>query len=269
MFIDAHCHLDDVAFDADRDAVFARARLAGVHGFVLAGVDRDSWARQRALVRRRADCVRSAGVHPMIVGRLAHDEPALRASLDALPAEFHDVGAAIAVGEIGLDSHFVDAATLDVQERAFRAQLAFARAADLPVVLHVLGRGSHARALDVLRSDGLPKRGGMVHSFSGSADVATQYVRLGLYCSFAGAIARPAAAKVHAACRAVGDDRLLIETDAPDQAPPGTERRMEPARLTEVAAAMAHVRGTTSAILLAQTAATARRLFPTLPPASA
>lgn len=267
MYVDTHCHLDDSAFDADRDAMFARAHAAGVTGFVLAGVDRDSWIRQRALVRSRTDCVRAAGVHPMIVGRFAFDEPALRAQLDALHAEFRDDGAAVAVGETGLDAHFVDASTLDVQLRAFREQLALARALDVPVVLHVLGRGTHARAIDVLRSDGLPARGGIVHSFSGSADVAQIYQRLGLVCSFAGAVARPAAAKVHAACRAIADDRLMVETDAPDQAPPGTPSRMEPARLGEVADAMARVRGTTSAILLARSAATARRLFPTLPPA--
>lgn len=269
MFVDAHCHIDDVEFDIDRDAMFARAHVAGVSGFVLAGVDRDSWIRQRDLVRTRTDCVRAAGVHPMIVGRLAVDARALRDQLDALAAEFVGEGAAVALGETGLDAHFVDASTLEIQMHVFREQLALARSLDVPIVLHVLGRGTHSRVLETLSADGLPSRGGMVHSFSGSADVAAHYLRLGLCCSFAGAVARPAAAKVHAACRAIAEDRLLIETDAPDQAPPGTAPRMEPARLGEVAEAVARVRGTTSAIVLARCAANARRLFPTLslPPA--
>lgn len=266
MSVDSHCHIDDAEFDADRDAMFGRALAAAVTGFVLAGVDRDSWTRQRALVRARPDCVRAAGLHPMIVGRLAADESALRAQLDALAGEFRDEGAAVAVGETGLDTHFVDASTLEVQARVFREQLALARALDVPVVLHVLGRGTHLRVLETIAADGLPARGGMVHSFSGSAEVATRYLRLGLDCSFAGAVARPGAVKVHAACRVIPDDRLLIETDAPDQAPPGTPARMEPARLDEVAQAVARVRGTTSAIVLSQCAANARRLFPTLPP---
>ncbi|MBK6942299.1 MAG: TatD family hydrolase [Planctomycetes bacterium] len=269
MSVDSHCHIDDAEFDADRETMFARAHAAGVRGFVLAGVDRDSWIRQREWVRTRVDCVRAAGLHPMVVGRLASDARALREQLDGLAAEFTGNGAAVALGETGLDTHFVDASTLDVQTQVFREQLALARSLDVPIVLHVLGRGTHSRVLETLSADGLPARGGMVHSFSGSAEVAGHYLRLGLCCSFAGAVARPTAAKVHAACRAVPEDRLLIETDAPDQAPPGTPPRMEPARLGEVAAAVAHVRGTTSAIVLDRCATNARRLFPTLPPSTA
>jgi TatD DNase family protein len=199
-------------------------------------------------------------VHPWVVARAGDEE--MERMVRALEEML--AGARVrpvALGEMGLDrSPRLPADGLGRQERALRAQLAMARALDLPVVLHVLR--AHEAALAVLRSDGLPARGGVVHSFSGSAELARAYLKLGLHLSFAGPITYENARKTREAARAVPAERLLVETDAPDQTPrarkPG---RNEPAFLAEIVEALAHARGEDPAALARSTADNARRLF--------
>ncbi len=259
MYVDAHDHLDDASFDADRDAVFTRAHAAGVTGFVVAGVDPASWARQRALARARDDVRWTAGLHPMRCGQL--DDPACDAALAALPDCFAGDAPASGVGETGLDTHFVPRDTLDRQLRCFRAQIDLARRLDRPIVLHIVGPGTHGRVLDTLRADGVPAAGGMVHMYGGSAELVRAYVGLGLCLSFGGPVAHPKARRLRAAAVEVPPDRLLLETDAPDLAPAGFGPRNEPASLPIVAAALAALRGEPAEVILARAAARTRALF--------
>ncbi len=252
--MDAHCHLDLPAFDADRAAVWARAVAAGVGAAVVAGIEPAGWPAQRALVAANPALRWTAGLHPC----WAHTVP-LADALAALPAAFEGPDAAVGVGEIGLDRRRAFAPHLDAQRAAFRGQLAVARALDRPVVLHVVR--AHGEALDRLRADGLPRAGGMVHSFSGSAEVAQAYVALGLHVSFTGALAHPTAHRARAAAQAVPLSRLLVETDAPDQPLPGAPDRNEPAQLVAVLAALAALRGVSVAALGAATTANAQALF--------
>ncbi|MCA9545256.1 MAG: TatD family hydrolase, partial [Myxococcales bacterium] len=163
------------------------------------------------------------------------------------------------VGEIGLDHRAPYAAHRAEQARAFREQLALARALDRPVVLHVVR--AHGEVLAVLKGDGVPRAGGVVHAFSGSVEVMQAYLALGLHISLAGPVAHPRSRRLHAAAAAVPAHRLLVETDAPDQPPPGVPGRNEPAVLPQVIAAVAALRGTPVAQVGAQAAANARRLF--------
>jgi TatD DNase family protein len=259
VIIDSHCHLDDDAFDADRAAVFERARAAGVRGFVLAGVDPATWPKQRALALSERGVVWSAGLHPMRAATF--DDAATRSALAELVACFEGVGPARALGETGLDTHFVPRDSIARQLEVFREQLALARSFDLPVVLHILGRGTHLHSLELMRRDGVPTRGGVVHSYSGSAELAEEYVALGLSISFSGSVCRPAAERAHRAAASVPLDRLLIETDSPDLAPPGRGPRNEPTAVLDVAAAVAKIRGIECEDLLIATAANASRLF--------
>ncbi len=256
---DAHCHLDDAAFDADRDAVLARSRQAGVVGWLVAGVEPSTWARQRALAVAEPGVRWAAGLHPCAVARATPAE--VEAALAELPTCFEGARPASALGETGLDTRFVPRDTLEAQLRALRAQLALARALDMPVVLHLNGPGTHGRALAVLRGDGLPRRGGVVHAYSGSAELVADYVALGLFVSFAGTVARAEARRVHAAARATPLARLLAETDAPDLALPGAPRRNEPAALPDVLRALAGVRGEEADVLGERTARNAADLF--------
>lgn len=253
MYVDAHCHLDLPAFDADRPEVIERARAAGVTGFLVAGVDPDGWRRQRALSAAVPGVRWTAGLHPWSAARLEDVEPALV----GLAACFEGVHPASGVGETGLDSHFVPAGTLDRQADCMRRHLALARDLGCPLVLHVVK--AHGRALEILRPFA-PLRG-MVHAFSGGVDIARAYLGLGLHLSFAGPVARPDARRLRAAAAMVPSDRLLLETDAPDQSPPLEPRRNEPAKLRRVADAVADVRNEPPDDLLRRSAQQVAALF--------
>lgn len=256
---DAHNHLDRCA---DPRASLEEAREAGVHGQLLAGVDPAGWRAQAALVGGAPDLWAAYGIHPWTAASLAEDQHAaciaeLEAALDGA------LGAApLALGELGLDrSRHVPSDSLERQEALFRAQLALARDRGLPVVLHIVR--AHGRALELLRADGLPARGGMVHSASTPAELVPEYLDLGLHLSFAAGVTRHPRAR-QAAAR-VPLDRLLAETDAPDQPPAGHEPPNRPALLGEIVAALATVHGLGTHDMAERTEANARRLFG-LPP---
>jgi TatD DNase family protein len=257
MYIDAHCHLDVARFDADRAAVMACAAAQGITGYLVAGVDPEGWLRQRRLAAAHRSVAWTAGLHPVSVAQM--DAEDRERALAALPQCFTGDTPAIGVGETGLDRRFADPETVPIQVEVLRAHLALARDADLPVVLHVVS--AHGQTLDVLRRDGLPAAGGMVHSYSGSADLVAEYVALGLSISFSGNVVRPTAKKVRKAVSAVPRDRLLVETDAPDQSPVGRGVRNEPTTLLEVACCVAALRGGAADEILTLSRRNLERIF--------
>lgn len=259
--LDAHNHLDRCPQPAQ---ALARARRAGVHAQVLAGVDPQGWVAQATLARE-PDLWACFGIHPWTAAAARdEEEPALLAALEAALGGGLGV-APVGLGELGLDrGRQVGAESLPRQERLFRAQLAIARERDLPLMLHVVR--AHDRALAILRRDGLPAAGGMVHSASTPSDQVPSWLALGLHLSFAGGVTHYE--KVRAAAARVPLDRLLAETDAPDQAPAGRDPPNEPAFLPDVVAALAEVHGLPPERLAAQVEANARRLFRLPPPAS-
>jgi TatD DNase family protein len=267
--VDAHAHLNSERLDAAPEALVAEAASAGVHAIVMAGVDPACWRSQVALAAAFPGRVHPVfGLHPQVIPDL--DDDAVADALSEL-ARLLAAMRPVALGETGLDRLTpATAACIARQEAAFRAQLALAARHDLPVVLHLLR--ADTQALDILREVGLPARGGMVHAFSGAAPFARALVDLGLHVSFAGLLANPQSRRLREAARAVPRDRLLIETDTPDQTPPaartapGAPRRPNrPANLPHVLAALAEARGEPVEDLAVATAENARRLFG-LPP---
>jgi TatD DNase family protein len=253
--IDTHCHLDGEAFDADRDAMLARAAAAGLVGMLVPAIRPRTWPALCALADRHAAIgVRCAlGIHPQIVPDLEPEE--LAGDLTDQLARALAGSGAIAIGECGLDGGTGDH---ERQEQLFRAHLRAARALDLPVVIHVLR--AHDVAPRILREEG-PVRG-VLHSYSGGAELVPVYRELGLGFSFAGPVSYANAHRPIDAARAVPADLLLVETDAPDQAPEGHRGgRSEPAFLPAVIAGLAHARGVAPEEVAALTAANARRIF--------
>ncbi|MCB9730035.1 MAG: TatD family hydrolase [Deltaproteobacteria bacterium] len=259
--LDAHCHIDAPAFDADRAEALERARRAGVRGFVLGGVDPPGWSRQAALALAHADVHVSYGLHPWTV-TAAHDDARLDALLADLDAALDapEPVRPVALGEIGLDrATAAGKRSTARQERAFRVQLAMARDRDLPVVLHIVR--AYGRALELLSADGLPRAGGQVHAWSGSPELVPRFAGLGLRISFAATVLRPGSAPARSVA-AVPPDHLLVETDAPDQpAPDRAGTRNEPAFLGATVACVAELRGQTSDAIAALTERNARQLF--------
>jgi TatD DNase family protein len=253
--IDTHCHLDLEAFDDDRDQVVARAVLAGVTGMLVPAVRPRTWDALVALAgHHHASGLRCAlGIHPQIVPELGADELAGDLA-DRIARAVTDAGA-IAVGECGLDGGTADARA---QEAIFRAHLRAARALNLPVVIHVLR--AHDAAPRILREEGPVS--GVLHSYSGGAALVPVYRDLGLAFSFAGPISYPNARRPVEAARAIAAELLLVETDAPDQAPEGHRGgRSEPAFLPAVIAGLAATRGVSASEIAALTTANARRIF--------
>jgi len=147
---------------------------------------------------------------------------------------------AVAVGEIGLDL-VPGMAPVEVQERAFVAQLDMAAQRRLPVLVHC--RKAHGRMLDILGA----YRGRVVavmHSFSGSVEIMERFLDLGCYISFSGSVTRDSAKKYHRCARVVPPERLLLETDAPSIATQTTvASRVEPLHTVEIAVKVAQLRG--------------------------
>lgn len=252
--VDAHCHLDFEDFDADRDEVLDRAAAMGVRAIVIPGVHPTQWARAAALVRRGHPRVRLAmavGWHPEHLEALAHDaargdghdgargDGSAAFDREALVTQIVRAASehgAVAIGECGLDRRVEARVSPERQREVLDAHVEAAKRTGLPLVLHVVRRDG--ALLDALRPHA-PLRG-MVHAFTGGAELAREYVALGLHVSFGGGLTRPNARRARDAAAVVPAERVLIETDAPDQTPHGAPRpRNEPSFLPLVRDALA------------------------------
>ncbi len=255
--IDTHCHLDAERFDADRDDVLTRAWAAGLEGIVVPGVAPETWDALLAWPAREARVQVALGIHPQALPDLPPGQDTTHlARLDALLSR----GVACAVGECGLDGPSADRAPMERQVAVLEAHLRLACAHDLPVLLHCYK--AHDVMLPLLQRAGLPRRGVVLHSYSGGAGQVAAYARLGCWFSFAGPVTWEKARKPLEALRAVPPGRLLLETDAPDQAPvPHRGSRCEPAHLAAVLDAAARALGVTAPELASRTSAHARAVF--------
>ncbi|WP_049622582.1 TatD family hydrolase [Frateuria defendens] len=247
---DSHIHLDDRAFDGDRDRVLARGAAAGVHTCIVPGVDAASWPRIKRLAEEIPAVRPAYGLHPMYV---AQHRPEHLAQLPDWLAEPDTV----AVGEIGLD-FYVQEADPERQRHYFHAQLQLARERGLPVILHA--RRALEEIIHTLRR--LPGLRGVVHSFSGSEEQARQLWQMGFHLGIGGPVTYERAQRLRRIVARMPLEFLLLETDAPDQ--PGAGHRglrNEPAYLTEVLDCVAALRGEDRAALAAATTANVRALF--------
>jgi len=266
VWIDTHCHLDSDDFAADRDAVVAAARAAGVATIVLPAVDAGNFDRVRGLAHRYR-LAYALGIHPMCSGGAGEaDLAALRERLEAQ----RDDPRLVAVGEIGLD-HFVPGLDREHQAALFAAQLKLAREFDLPVLLHV--RRAVDSVLKQLRAR--PVQGGIAHAFNGSEQQAAVFVDLGFRLGFGGALTFDRALKIRRVAAAVPLEAIVMETDAPDIAPQwlyrtaearaaGATMRNESAELPRIGEALAALRGLPVDALAEATTANALAALPRL-----
>lgn len=229
---DSHAHYTDEAFDPDRAELLARLPAEGVVGVVDQGANVSS---SEAAVRLAAQYpyIRAAvGVHPEDAGNPAEND---LSRIEALAADKN----VAAIGEIGLDYHFEDACPRETQLRVFEEQLALANRLGLPVVVH--DREAHGDTMELLRKH---RPRGVVHCFSGSAQMALELVKLGFYIGFTGVVTFKNARRAVEAAAAVPLERILIETDCPYMAPePFRGQRCDSAMLTRVVERIAGIRG--------------------------
>lgn len=250
MLIDSHCHLDAPEFDHDRDAVFARARAAGVVAQVIPAVDASGWAKLAALCASHDGLHPAYGLHPMFLADYRDEH------IDAL-RNLLATERAVAVGECGLDFH-VEGLDAQRQQFFFEAQLRLAREFDLPVIVHAR-KAVDAVIATVRHVGGLR---GVVHSFSGSEQQAEQLFKLDFCLGIGGPVTYERAQRLRRIVATMQIEFLLLETDAPDQ-PDSLHRgeRNEPARLTVVCDCVAALRSTTIETVAIATRRNAEKLF--------
>ena len=234
MLIDSHVNLHAPQFDADREAVIARARDAGVRLMVNISDRVSHFAKVRALADE-ADIWCTVGTHP----HEAKEDPDLSAeTLVKLAADPRVVG----IGETGLDFHY-DLSPRDIQAKVFRAHAAAARATGLPLVVHT--READQVMGDILEDEYAkgPFRL-LMHCYTSGAELARRAAALGAWFSVSGIATFKAAEDVRAVIRDMPADRIIVETDCPYLAPaPHRGRRNEPAYIAHVLAKLAEIRG--------------------------
>jgi TatD DNase family protein len=232
--VDSHCHLQDAAFDRDREAVLARAVAAGIEHLLVPGFDLPSSRAALSLARRHPGIRAAVGVHPHFAAATIGPEWDELAALAAHPE-------VVAVGEIGLD-YFRNFSPPDVQRGAFARQLALAAEIRKPVLVH--DRDAHDDVRDALLAWAGPGRTprGVLHAYSGDEDMAQELTAAGFLVSFALPLTFRSAAGPRAAAAAVAPRTFLTETDSPWLAPQGREARNEPTTVLRVLAELARLR---------------------------
>ncbi len=255
--IDTHCHLDVERFDADRAEVLERAWGAGLTGIIVPAIGPSAWEALLQWPQKDSRVQVALGIHPQLLPSLPPEDDAKHlAMLDTMLAR----KGAVAVGECGLDGPSSEKAPMDRQVSVLKAHFALARKHGLPLLVHCLR--AHPVLLQLLKTEPVPPAGLLMHSYSGPRELTGKYVKHGCHFSFAGPVTFEDARKPLEALGAVPLDRLMVETDAPDQAPhPHRGARSEPAYLPLILAAMAKVRNEPLETLRAATVANSRRFF--------
>ena len=207
-FFDVHTHLHDPRISGDIKGILGRAEDAGVSHMATCATMEENFAATAHLARERSSVLPCFGIHPWFLDTLSRDwETVLGEQLERL---------ASAVGETGLD--FMDrGADRDLQLLVFRAHLALAIDLGRPINIHI--RKAWDAMIHILKETGPLKAGGVVHSYSGSADLVRVLTGYNLHLSFSGAATRPNAKKTIKALLTTPLDRIVFETDTPDLFP--------------------------------------------------
>ncbi len=236
-YSDSHSHLSDPRLETEVESMLARAKARGITQFLQGGVGPEDWERQKNLKSRHPEIRLCFGLHPYWVAD--HTDVECEQGLDLLARE---IPKAEALGELGLDLRpQIVKDSISRQIQIFEDQLQLAEMAKKPIVLHLVRAFSEAKQIFDLH--GVPSRGGMVHSFNGSAHEAESYLARGLHLSIGGPVCRPDNQRLHQAVQILPFENLLVETDSPDQPPPRLAgQHNEPLSLWDVAEMIAKIK---------------------------
>lgn len=209
MIFDSHAHYDDEAFAEDRDTLLTGMAAAGISHIVNVGASLSGIEATVQLAGKYPFVYAALGVHPDEAGSLDDDRLAWIKGLCS-----HEK--TVAVGEIGLD-YYWDKENHDRQKEWFVRQLELAKEVDLPVVIH--SRDAAQDTLDIMRSEHRGTTGGVIHCFSGSREIAAEYLKMGYYLGIGGVITFKNARVLKEVVAYAPLDQLLVETDCPYLAP--------------------------------------------------
>lgn len=251
LIFDSHAHYDDEQFDSDREELLGRVLPeSGVCGILNMGADLQGCHDTVALTERYDYIYGAVGIHPECAKELPENWLTLLRAL--LKKE-----KIVAVGEIGLDYHWLDSCPKERQQEVFAAQLELSRELSLPVAVH--DREAHADTLELLRRY---RPQGVVHCFSGSVEMARDVVKLGMYVGIGGVVTFKNARHAVEVAKELPLDRLLLETDAPYMAPePYRGKRNDSSLILHVAKRIGELRGEAPEVILRAAGENTRRLF--------
>lgn len=234
MLYDSHAHYDDSQFDADRDEVIKAAHQSGVRFINNIASSIESSKASIALAEKFDYVYATVGVHPSDVSGMTENDIDILRNL----AKHEKV---VAIGEIGLDYHYDDTSE-EEQKMWLPPQLELAKELDLPVVIH--DRESRGECMQILKEHKISN--GVVHCFSGSAETAKEFLKMGLHISFTGVITFKNARRAIEALKVIPMERLMIETDCPYMAPePYRGKRNHSGYVFRVAEKIAEIKGMT------------------------
>ena len=251
MLFDTHAHMDDHAFDEDREQLLGSFREQGVGLVMNPGCSLGSSRNVDRLTREYDFLYGAVGSHPDVADevneavleeyrRICRQNPKIRA-----------------IGEIGLDYHYEDIPR-EIQQKAFRMQMELARELGLPVIVHE--RDAHEDGMKVVTE--FPEITGVFHCYSGSAEMAKWLVDRGWYIGFTGVLTFKNARKAVEVAREIPPDRIVLETDCPYMAPePFRGKRNDPGKIYRMAEKLAEIRGLSVEEIRAITTENGKRLY--------
>ena len=232
MLFDTHAHLNDPAFDEDRDVLLETFKDAGVGLVLNAGCSLDS----------SRDCIALAEKYPWIYCSVGtHPDTADEVNEEVLEAyrQMCKHPKVKAIGEIGLD-YYYETIPREIQKQAFRMQVGLAEELDMPVIIHE--RNAHDDGMRVVKE--FKDVTGVFHCYSGSAEMARQLVDMGWYIGFTGVLTFKNARKAVETAERIPLERIVLETDCPFMAPePFRGKRNDPGYLFRMAERLAEIRG--------------------------
>ena len=254
MYFESHAHYDDRRFDKDRDALLGRVLPeAGVETVIHASCDIESTRYGIRLAEQYGYIYTSVGTHPHSAEDMTDADLIEMEALCAHPK-------VVAVGEIGLDFYYDNSPRGD-QRRRFRDQIELAKRVQLPVIIH--SREAAQETFDMLRESGLGKMtGGVVHCYSGSAEMALDYANMGFLVGVGGIITYENARKLVETVEALPMDKLLIETDSPYLSPvPNRRQRNDSQNLRYVCEKIGQIKQISAEDIAKYTKENAKKLF--------
>ena len=251
MLFDTHAHMDDRAFDVDRDALLSGLKEKGVALVMNPGCSLESSRNAVALAEKYPFVYAAVGSHPDVADEVNDSVLDEYGKLCKLSRKVK------AIGEIGIDYHYEDIPR-QLQLKAFRMQMELAREVKLPVIVHE--REAHEDGMAVIRE--FPDVTGVFHCYSGSAEMAKQLVDRGWYIGFTGVLTFKNARKALETAAAIPVERIVLETDCPYMAPePFRGKRNDPGYIYRMAEKLAEVRGLCVEQIHAITTENGKRLY--------
>ncbi len=264
QFTDSHTHFDFEQFDADRVEVWAACNNSGVTTAIIPGVSVSQWSKAAAICDAHNGIYYSVGLHPFWIKAFSAVENISVQQLDALREELLRAATAkkcVAIGECGLDK-FIET-PLHAQQQILTLHLDISSELSLPIIIHC--RKAHNEMINYLqdyKKKNKLERGGVIHAFSGSIELALQYVELGFYLGIGGTITYERANKTRHAATLLPLESILLETDSPDMPLAGKQgERNSPQYIPEIAQILADIRDDSLNNIAQQTTANAKKLF--------